>query len=579
MTIKEILSLNGGDRFQKEEVTEKRITDHIEDYRKYLAFFRWYPDLLLDFFIKASGETCNFSLFFYQRVFLRACMRHRYVFCTFPRAYSKSFLAVLILVLRCILYPNADLFVTTGGKEQATSIAKSKLDEWLKRVPALKNEIDWNHKDTKPNGRDMVSYMFKNGAKFSIVALTEKNRGKRKTGGLVEEVITVEQKKYNEIVVPMMNVARVLPDGSRHDEDLVNKSQIFVTSAGYKGTFAYDKMIGLLVQSLTSDESFVMGGTWRVPVAEGLLSKNFVKELEADPTYNPDSFGREYDSEWSGSYDGSYFNSDIIDKARVLKYAEKTKRRSKKNCSFYYIFSLDFGRLHDTTEICIFKVYPQENGTSIKSLVNIISLDFVNALYQAVILHQLYDLYEPETIVIDANGNGISLLDDLIIPITDPRTDIKYEPWSVINDRKYDNDFTAEAREIIYVVKPDRKLNSECYTCVKDQLKMGKIHFLISEKDVEVMMEKVPAWHKMKKHERKKYLVPYVYTTGLKEQMMNLYDASVDHLKEIDLQKVNTGIPKDRFCGFMYGIYYIYQHEKTIGGGSVDPHNFLVFSN
>jgi hypothetical protein len=35
----------------------------------------------------------------------------------FPRAYSKSFLSVLVLMIRCILYPRAKLFVTSGGKE------------------------------------------------------------------------------------------------------------------------------------------------------------------------------------------------------------------------------------------------------------------------------------------------------------------------------------------------------------------------------------------------------------------------------------------------------------------------------
>ena len=51
-------------------------------------------------------------------------MRHRYAYATFPRAYSKSFLSVLVLMLRCILYPGSHLFVTTGGKEQAAGILK-----------------------------------------------------------------------------------------------------------------------------------------------------------------------------------------------------------------------------------------------------------------------------------------------------------------------------------------------------------------------------------------------------------------------------------------------------------------------
>jgi len=46
-------------------------------------------------------------------------MRYKYVYAVFPRAYSKSFLAVLVLLIRAILYPGAHLFSTAGGKEQA----------------------------------------------------------------------------------------------------------------------------------------------------------------------------------------------------------------------------------------------------------------------------------------------------------------------------------------------------------------------------------------------------------------------------------------------------------------------------
>lgn len=78
-----------------------------------IAFFRWYPDLFVDF---AKGPDSTFKFLTYQRVFLRCVMRHRFVYATFPRAYSKSFLSVMALMLRCTFYPNSHLFVTTGGK-------------------------------------------------------------------------------------------------------------------------------------------------------------------------------------------------------------------------------------------------------------------------------------------------------------------------------------------------------------------------------------------------------------------------------------------------------------------------------
>jgi hypothetical protein len=60
----------------------------------------------------------------------------------FPRAYSKSFLSVLVLMSRCISYPRSKLFVTSGGKEQAAGIVKEKVNELCTLVPALERELD-----------------------------------------------------------------------------------------------------------------------------------------------------------------------------------------------------------------------------------------------------------------------------------------------------------------------------------------------------------------------------------------------------------------------------------------------------
>lgn len=114
-------------------------------------------------------------------------MRHRLAYCVFPRAYSKSFLAVLVLMLRCILYPGASLFVTTGGKEQAAGITREKVDELCQLIPGLKKEIDWRPGKTIAS-KDMVRYQFKNGSTLDIIAAKQSSRGKRKHGGLIEEV-------------------------------------------------------------------------------------------------------------------------------------------------------------------------------------------------------------------------------------------------------------------------------------------------------------------------------------------------------------------------------------------------------
>ena len=69
---------------------------------------------------------------------------------------------------------------------------------------------------------------------------------------------------------------------------------------------------------LEPEKAIVMGGTWRIPVAVGLQSRDFVSELKRDGTFNDASFGREYESKWSGTVEDAYFNGDLFERARKL---------------------------------------------------------------------------------------------------------------------------------------------------------------------------------------------------------------------------------------------------------------------
>ena len=104
-------------------------------------------------------------------------------------------------MIRCILYPGSHLFVTTGGKEQAAGIAREKVEELCKLIPGIKNEIDWSRGASK-SSKDNVEYLFKNKSKLDIMAARQSSRGKRATGGLVEECILVDQTMLNEVIIP-----------------------------------------------------------------------------------------------------------------------------------------------------------------------------------------------------------------------------------------------------------------------------------------------------------------------------------------------------------------------------------------
>ena len=63
----------------------------------------------------------------------------------------------------------------------------------------------------------------------------------------------------------MMNVSRRAANGEVDPNDKMNKSQIYITSAGFRDHFSYQKQIQLLVwQIVRPGTAFVMGGSWRI---------------------------------------------------------------------------------------------------------------------------------------------------------------------------------------------------------------------------------------------------------------------------------------------------------------------------
>lgn len=68
--------------------------------------------------------------------------------------------------------------------------------------------------------------------------------------GVLEECVGIDDQMLREVIVPVMAVSRKACDGTTHEEEPVNKSQIFITTAGYKNTYSYDRLIGMVVRMI-----------------------------------------------------------------------------------------------------------------------------------------------------------------------------------------------------------------------------------------------------------------------------------------------------------------------------------------
>ena len=397
-------------------LNEDYLEKNLEDIGSVMSIFTAYPDVYLDLI---KPQDSSFTLFFYQRITLRALMRFKDIFVTAPRAFSKSFITILAMILQCIFIPGTKRFICAPNKSQAAQIAKEKIVEIYDRWPMLRKEILGGEiSDTPGNfGKDYVTLKFRNGSQFDVVGALDSQRGGRRHGGLIDEVRDHEEGPINEVVLPLMNVSRRLPDNSVNEKE-PNQQRIFMTSAGVKTSFAYDLLIDDFIDCIIHPNStFVFGCDYRVPVLHGLLDKTYINKLKTSSSFKEESFAREYASLWSGSSEEAWFNFDKLTKYRKIKNPESSAK-FRANSSQFYLLSVDVGRLNDQTVCCVFRVNVSNEGKHYATLVNLYVLgrqaETKTFHRQVIDLKKIIRKFNPLEVVIDTNGLGIGFADEMI---------------------------------------------------------------------------------------------------------------------------------------------------------------------
>lgn len=543
-------------------LTPAYLIEHEELFRKYCDFFTAYPDIFLDL-IKPSDST--FTLFFYQRIVLRALMRFKEVYVVACRAFSKSFITILALFLQCVFIPGTKRFICAPNKNQSAQIAKEKLVEIYDKFPLLRKEVIGGDISETPGnfGKDYVTIKFRNGSQFDVVGALDSQRGGRRHGGLIDEIRDHDEVALNEIVLPLMNVSRRLPDNTVNEKE-VNQQTIAMTSAGIKNSFAYDKLIDMFENAIIDPKSsFVFGCDYRVPVLHGLLDKTFINKLKMSPSYNEESFAREYMSIWSGSSNESWFNYDKLSKYRKIKNPE-THFLNRPNSTQFYILSVDVGRLNDQTAVCAFRVNVVQ-GKYLATLVNLYVLGRTPETkpfsVQAADLKEIIQRFNPREVVIDTNGLGVGLGDEMVRQQVGKNGEL-LPAYGFINDENYKKTQPRDAICILYGIKANGPLNSQIHGNAYSRLTGGKVRFLIKEQEAKSALLSTKAGQKMSVEQRVQRLMPHEMTTKLFEEMANLRLKRAGASLDIVLEQINSRYPKDKYSAFAYGLWRIKELEE-----------------
>lgn len=568
-------------------LNEDYLRKHKDQIGDVFGFFTAYPDIFLDLI---TPEDEKFQLYFYQRIFLRSVMRFRKVYLTAARAFSKSFLTILGLMLQCVFIPGRKVFICAPNKSQGAQIAKEKIAEIYKHWPLIRKEVVGGDVNDMPGnfGKDYVTIKFRNGSQFDVVGALESTLGGRRQGGLIDEVKNHDEEAISTIVLPLLNISRIAPNGKVNPKE-PNQQVIYCTSAWQKTSFAYDKLISVFEDSIMQPtQAFCMGCDYRVPMLHGLLQKSYITDLKLDPSFNETSFATEYLSLWQGASQESWFDFDKLTKHRKLKNPEN-HAKYRANANQFYLVSVDVGRLNDQTVASIFRVNVDNQGRHWAALVNLKVLartaETKTFTQQAIDIKKIIRDFQPREVVIDTNGLGVGLADEMIKPHYDENGEY-FPAYAFSNDESYYAIQPKEAQKILYGIKANGPLNSKIHGNAYSRLSSGLVKFLIREQEAKSALMSTAAGQKMSVFNRVERLMPHEMTTKLFDEMANLRLKRTGVSTDIVLEQINPRYPKDKYSSFAYGLWrikeleeeYTKKRRRRFGGADGSKRTLTFFS-
>lgn len=311
---------------------------------------------------------------------------------------------------------------------------------------------------------------------------------------------------------------------------------------------------------------------------EKLQPKNFIQSLILDGTFNEASFDREFESKWAGSVEGAFFDLEKFNRQRVVQLPEH-EPNGRNNKDAYYILGVDVGRLNCTTEVMVCKVSPQTTGVPLKTIVNLYSFEEEHFRAQAIKIKRLFHQFHCRVAVIDGNGLGIGLVDELVVDQDDPDTGETLGNFGVYNDedgkyKQYENENTI--RNAMYILKANVTINSDLYAYAQAQISSGKIRFLIDEDAAKSKLLSQTSGKRMSVERRAEYLRPFVMTSILIDQALNLVQENEG--ANIILKQQSRTIKKDKFSAFIYALYWCRLQEESKKKRKIDPSKMMLFS-
>ena len=520
------------------------------NYYQFVSWAKWYPDRFIELF---KSEESNMQLHYDQRIFMRCDIRFQSMYGVFSRGYAKTYTEVLDDFIVAILNPNITLSVTAQTRENAAALLQDKTNEILTHYPLLENEIEY-----KRFSKNDAIIKLKNGATITNLANAQTSKGRRRHRIKIEESALLNNALFEDALAPIVEVPRTTSGSlALVDPEEMNFQIHFFTTSGYRGSDEFARSVRMVngMRNLTGD--IVLGSSWRLPCYYGRGSSK-TQILKKKRNSNPIFFAQNYEQKWVGCADNALVD---VNKLMATRTLEEPILEAQRETDEYYI-GVDVARSENTNNnqsaIVVIKVIrnPVNKRVAELQVVNVLGVtNKMNFKNQACMIKKLKNQYHAKMVIVDGNGLGSGLVDQLLLDSYDEITGNYIGCFDTINtDNKPEN---PNAEKCLFDMKA-QGYQTKVVSYFINAVDSGMLKMLIRKQEQDFTDK-----------EREFYdrnVLPFVNTELLFMEIANL-KLKVMAGNNLTVEKVVKKIDKDKFSALSYCIFYILEfmnQEKVV---------------
>lgn len=534
-------------------------------------------------------DYLGIELKLFQQILLFAMMHFTYLTYIAARGQGKTFLTAIFCITRSILYPETKIVAAAGIKSQSREVVE-KIEDLRRNHPNLAREIA----DLKTSVND-AGVQFHNGSWIKTVASNDGARGKRSNLLIIDEFRLVEESIINSVLRKFQTAPRQpkylnKPEYAHLQE---RNKEIYLSSAWYKSHHSWDKFMSYFTAMAAGKSYFVCGLPYQISIKEGLLMEGQVQDEMSESNFDPISWNIEMECMFFGQSEKAFFKFEDIQKNRKLAKVyypkevtdllnDKSILPPKKAKDEIRLVSADIATMkgiqNDASAFFVARLVPTKDGYD-RQIIYSETIEGGHTGVQAMRIRQLFYDFNCDYIVLDTLNAGIGIYDQLTETQNDSERGTEYEPLSCINDERLaERCVYPNAPKVVYSIRGNATLNSQIANSIKDVLKRQKMKLPVPEAEGEEFLKGIKGYEKLPEEQKEKFRMPYMQTTLLINEMMNL-EMEINETNGLIKLKEQGRSRKDRYSALSYLNYIASELEikSRKKAGSYKASDYLFF--